>query len=64
MPSLPRVPLGDLLTFAPDPHGVDPDDAYPIAGIYGFGRGMIQRPAVAGREMAATQLFRIRAGQF
>ena len=64
MSSFPLVPLGELLTSAPDPHGVDPDGEYPIAGIYGFGRGMIQRAAVAGREMAATQLFRIRAGQF
>lgn len=64
MPSFPLVPLGELLTFSPDPHAVDPDGSYPIAGIYGFGRGMIQRSAVAGREMAATQLFRIRAGQF
>lgn len=43
---------------------MDPDAEYPIAGVYGFGRGMIQRAAVAGREMAANQLFRIRAGQF
>lgn len=64
MSSLPLVPLGELLTFAPDPHGVDPDGEYPIAGVYGFGRGMIQRAAISGREMAANQLFRIRAGQF
>lgn len=64
MPSFPLVPLGELLTYAPDPQGVDPDGEYPIAGVYGFGRGMIQRAAVTGREMAATQLFRIRAGQF
>ncbi|MBL6938118.1 MAG: restriction endonuclease subunit S [Alphaproteobacteria bacterium] len=64
MPSFPLIPLGELLTYAPEPHGVEPDGEYPIAGIYGFGRGMIQRAAVAGREMAATQLFRIRAGQF
>jgi type I restriction enzyme, S subunit len=64
MPSFPLIPLGELLTYAPDPHGVEPDDEYPIAGIYGFGRGMIQRAAIMGREMAATQLFRIRAGQF
>jgi len=64
MPSFPLIPLGELLTYAPDPHGVEPDGEYPIAGIYGFGRGMIQRAAVAGREIAATQLFRIRAGQF
>ncbi len=64
MPSFPLVPLGELLTHAPEPHTVEPDGEYPIAGIYGFGRGMIQRAAVAGREIAAAQLFRIRAGQF
>lgn len=64
MSSFPLIPLGELITYAPNPHGVDPDGEYPIAGIYGFGRGIIQRAAVAGREMAATQLFRIRAGQF
>lgn len=64
MSSPPLVPLRELLTPSLDPHGVDPDGEYPIAGVYGFGRGMIQRGAVAGREMAATQLFRIRAGQF
>ena len=64
MPGFPLVPLGEVITYAPDPHEVNPDGKYPIAGVYGFGRGMIQRGAVAGREMAATQLFRIRAGQF
>jgi len=56
--------LGEVITYAPDPHEVNPDGKYPIAGVYGFGRGMIQRAAVAGGEMAATQLFRVRAGQF
>ena len=64
MPSFPLIPLGEIITYAPNPHEVNPDGEYPIAGIYGFGRGMIQRAAIAGREMAATQLFRIRAGQF
>ena len=49
MPSFPLIRLGELLTYAPDPHGVEPDGEYPIAGIYGFGRGMIQRAAVTGR---------------
>ena len=62
MSSYPLVPLRELLTLAPDPQEVDPDGEYPIAGVYGFGRGMIQRAAVAGREMAATQLFRIHGG--
>lgn len=64
MSSFPLVPLGELLTSAPDSHRVDPDGKYPIAGVYGFGRGMIQRTAITGREMAAGQLYRIRAGQF
>ena len=64
MSSFPLIPLGELITYAPNPHGVDPDGEYPIAGIYGFGRGMIRRPPVIGREMAANQLFQIRAGQF
>ena len=41
MSSYPLVPLGGLLNLAPDPHEVDPDAKYPIAGVYGFGRGMI-----------------------
>jgi type I restriction enzyme S subunit len=51
------------MELASDPHAVEPDAKYPIAGVYGFGRGMIQRAAVTGREIAASQLFRIRAGQ-
>ena len=64
MPSFPRIPLDEVITYAPDPYEVNPEGKYPIAGVYGFGRGMIQRAAVAGGELAATQLFRVRAGQF
>lgn len=60
----PVVPLGDLLTYAADSHMVIPDAVYPIAGVYGFGRGMIKRPPVSGQAIAASQLFKIRAGQF
>lgn len=59
-----KVPLGDVLVPAFEPHSVDPEKSYPIAGVYGFGRGMIKRPAVLGQEIAADQLFRIRSGQF
>lgn len=58
------VPLGDVLVSALEPHSVQPEKSYPIAGVYGFGRGMIRRPAVSGQEIAAEQLFRIKAGQF
>lgn len=59
-----KVPLGELMSFAPEPHTVLPEQRYPIAGIYGFGRGMIARVAVSGQEIAADQLFRIKSGQF
>lgn len=59
-----KVPLGELISLAPAPHTVLPEQRYPIAGIYGFGRGMIARGAVAGQEIAADQLFRIKSGQF
>ncbi len=58
------VPLGEVLHPAFDPHAVDPVASYPIAGVYGFGRGMIKRPPTTGQEIAATQLFRIKSGQF
>lgn len=58
------VPLRELLVEKSDPHVVDPETQYPIAGVYGFGRGMIQRPAVSGQEIAATNLFRIKKDQF
>src|SRR5579871_6558380 len=59
-----KVPLGELMSPAPEPHSIDPEGRYPIAGIYGFGRGMIARGPVSGQEIAADQLFRIKAGQF
>src|ERR1700733_771401 len=58
------VSLGDVITFAPAPQAVEPDKYYPIAGIYGFGRGMIRRAPTCGQEIAADQLFRIKSGQF
>lgn len=58
------VPLGEVLIPASEPHAVHPEKSYPIAGVYGFGRGMIRRSPVSGQEIAAAQLFRIKAGQF
>lgn len=58
------VSLGDVITFVSAPHAVEPDEYYPIAGVYGFGRGMIRRSATCGQEIAADQLFRIKSGQF
>jgi type I restriction enzyme S subunit len=58
------VPLGDVIALSLEPQAVEPEVVYPIAGVYGFGRGMIRRAPVSGQEIAAEQLFRIRAGQF
>jgi len=49
---------------ASEPHTVDPTENYPIAGVYGFGRGMLKRAAIAGQELAAQQLYRVKSGQF
>lgn len=64
MSARPLVSLGEVLSPASEPHRVDPDNHYPIAGVFGFGRGMIRRPPASGQEIAANQLFRIRSGQF
>ena len=58
------VRLVDVLIPALVPHAIDPEKFYPIAGVYGFGRGMIKRPALLGQEIAADHLFRVKPGQF
>lgn len=60
----PEVPLHEVLALDLHPHIVEPTRSYPIAGVYGFGRGMIKRPPVLGQELSATQLFQIKSGQF
>ncbi len=62
--SWPLVPLRDVLTLAADVHRVDPTEVYPIAGVYGFGRGIICRPSISGLEIEADRLYRVMAGQF
>jgi type I restriction enzyme, S subunit len=57
------VPLGEVMHLALDPYQVDPNESYPIAGVYGFGRGMLSREPIFGRDTAANQLFKIRSGQ-
>lgn len=57
------VPLREVLTPAGEPHRVEPGRAYRIAGVFGFGRGVICRPPVTGAEMAADRLYRVRSRQ-
>ena len=42
---------------------MQPEREYPIAGVYGFGRGLIDRGSIAGADTSYRRLQRIRAGQ-
>jgi type I restriction enzyme, S subunit len=61
--SLPARALGDVLHPASVSVSVEPEDDYPIAGIYSFGRGLIRRPTIRGSETSYAKLSRLRAGQ-
>ena len=55
--------LGDVLVEERERVAVEPDGGYPIAGVYGFGRGVLLREAVRGADISASHLYRISAGQ-
>lgn len=58
-----EVPLGDLLTPRRHTEDVKLDRAYRIAGIYSFGKGMLDRGSRLGSDMAYRLLTRLSAGQ-
>ena len=58
-----RLTLRDLLTESRERVAVEPEHEYPVAGVYGFGRGILLRDVVKGREVSAKHLYRIHAGQ-
>lgn len=60
----PLVPLGEVLHQSIDRHPVEAGRLYPNIGIYGFGRGVFDKPPIDGGSFAAESLYRIRAGQF
>ena len=60
----PRVPLSEVLAFAPDPVSVDPEAEYPNLGLYSFARGAFDKPPIDGAKTSAKTLYRVRAGQF
>lgn len=64
MMSWPLVSLSEVLTETSDPVPVQPQSSYPFMGIYGYGRGPIDRPSVSGAEIKAANLFRVHAGRF
>jgi len=57
------VTLDDVLTEDRDRVEVQPDAEYPIAGVYGFGRGVLLRGSVRGSEISAKHLYRTSSGQ-
>ncbi len=52
------------MQLALDPVRVEPESKYPVIGVFGFGRGPIDRPSVSGSEISAGTLYRVRGGQF
>lgn len=64
MKAWPKVALGELLRQRDDPVKVVGDARYPIAGVYGFGRGLFAREPILGSQTSYTELNRLRAGTF
>jgi type I restriction enzyme S subunit len=58
-----RVALGDILEQSVEPEAVERERSYPLLGIIGFGGGAFGRPPLAGSDIAASVLYRVRAGQ-
>lgn len=61
--SLLERPLGEVLHPASEAVPVRVDKEYRIAGIYSFGRGLIDRGLISGSETSYRELTRLRPGQ-
>jgi type I restriction enzyme S subunit len=57
------VALGEVLSERRTRVAVTRDATYPMAGVYGFGRGVLIREPVLGSAMRASHLYRIEARQ-
>ena len=55
------VELGEVLT-ARSGERVDPSNRYPIAGVFGFGRGVLLRKPIAGTETGYKTLTKLSTG--
>lgn len=51
-----RVALGEVVEPSTAQVHVEPSQQYPLAGIYSFGRGLIDRGVIAGAETSYTSL--------
>lgn len=59
-----RTALGDVLTQVVDPVKVEPGQEYPHFGVYSFAKGLFSKPPLIGGEIKASNLYRVREGQF
>src|SRR4051812_46726769 len=57
------VPLAEVLELHRERVSVSPDESYAMAGVYGFGRGVLLRDSVSGNKISADYLFRISRDQ-
>lgn len=55
--------LRDIARLDLDVVDVERTAEYPIAGVYGFGRGLIDRGVIRGSETSYSRLQRLRSGQ-
>jgi type I restriction enzyme, S subunit len=58
----PLRPLGDAISLDIDEVPIDPGTRYPIAGVYGFGRGLFHREPILGSQTGYKKLCRLHAG--
>ena len=57
------VALGEFLTLDLHDVAVEPEATYRVAGVYGFGRGVFERNAIAGSETSYKRLTALRTDQ-
>lgn len=57
-----RTPLGEVLEMSVRQVSVEPADDYLVAGIYSFGRGLIDRGPITGSDTSYKTLTRLSAG--
>lgn len=56
---LPQRPLGEVIRLENSEELVKDDQTYPIAGVYGFGRGLFKRTPIKGNETSYKKLNRL-----
>ena len=57
-----QLPLADVLVESEDKVTVQADETYRVAGIYSFGKGLIDRGSIKGSQTSYKSLIRLSAG--